>query len=214
MGEMLFGSAPQIWPQVSVPAFGQVQAFPGGRAFANPQGLFGPRLAPFASVGMPSAPMQAGPAPDPGQLSTGQLGTGQLATAQLGPAPAGGAGMQTLAGSDFAMGITPQALLATVAMRRGQPIVPTSDQEIEDFVYDALDLLSGATDVEARCEGGKVLLAGSVSNKRVKRDIGEIAWAIPSVNDVQNNITIAARRRSRGQAREAEAAAGAARKQG
>lgn len=209
MGEMLFGSAPQIWPQVSGPAFGQVQAFPGSRVFATPQVPFGPRLAPFATSGMPSAPMLAAPAPDPGQL-----GTGQLATAQPGPAPAGGAGMQALAGADFATGITPQALLATVAMRRGQPMVPTTDQEIEDFVYDALDLLSGATDVEARCEGGKVLLTGSVSNKRVKRDIGEITWAIPSVNDVQNNITIAARRRSRGQAREAEAAAGAARKQG
>lgn len=209
MGETLFGSAPQIWPQLSVPTFSPFQAFPGSRALGTPQSPFGLRPTSFASGMVSSAPMLAGPAPDPAQLATGQPGT-----PQLGLAPAGGAAMQALSGSDFAMGITPQALLATVAMRRGQPLVPTTDQEIEDFVYDALDLLSGATDVEARCEGGKVLLTGSVSNKRVKRDIGEIAWAIPSVNDVQNNITIAARRRSRGQAREAEAAAGAARKQG
>jgi hypothetical protein len=154
-------------------------------------------------------PAVAGPAPDPAQLGTGQLGT-----AQLGPTPAVGAGTQVLAAADFSVGVTPQALLATVAMRRGQSTAPTADQEIEDFVYDALDLLSGATDVEARCEGGKVQLTGSVPNKRVKRDIGEVVWAIPSVNDVQNNITITARRRSRGQGREAEAAAGPARKQG
>jgi hypothetical protein len=211
MGEMLFGPAPQIWPQLSVPALGQFQAFPGSRALAlgTPQSPFGLRPGPFASGVVPNAPMLTGPAQDPGQVGTGQPGT-----AQLGVAPAVAAGMQALAASDFAVGITPQALLATVAMRRGQPMGPTTDQEIEDFVYDALDLLSGAADVEARCEGGKVLLTGSVPNKRVKRDIGEVAWAIPSVNDVQNTITISPRRRSRGQGREAEAAAGAARKQG
>ena len=208
MGEMLFGSAPQIWPQLSVPAFGQFQSFPGSRALVTPQAPFGPRPAPFAGA-MSSGPMLAGPPPDPTQLGAAQLGT-----AQLGLTPAVGAAVQALAASDFAVGITPQALLATVAMRRGQPMGPTTDQEIEDFVYDALDLLSGATDVEARCEAGKVLLTGSVPNKRVKRDIGEVAWAIPSVNDVQNNITIIAKRRSRGQGREAEAAAGATRKQG
>jgi hypothetical protein len=48
-------------------------------------------------------------------------------------------------------------------------------------------------------------LTGSVPHKRLKRDIGEIAWAIPGVNDVQNNLTIAARRRSRTANRESEA---------
>lgn len=206
MGETLFGSGPQIWAPLSVPAFGQFQTFPGSRAIAGGQGPFGPRIAPFAGGGMLGAPMLAGPAPDPAQLSTTQIGL----------APAVAAGVQMLTAPDFAMGIAPQALLATVAMRRGQPMGPTNDQEVEDFVYDALDLLSGANDVETRCEGGKILLTGLVPNKRVKRDIGEIAWAIPSVNDVQNNITITARRRSRAQNREAEAAAaaGATRKQG
>jgi hypothetical protein len=106
---------------------------------------------------------------------------------------------------DFAAGITPQVLLATVALRRGQPAGPANDQDVEDFIYDALDLLPGANDVEVRYENGRVMLSGSVPHKRLKRDAGEVVWAIPSVNDVQNNITIATRRRSRAQTRETEA---------
>jgi BON domain len=103
----------------------------------------------------------------------------------------------TFAGSEFAMGVTAPALLAAVAVRRGQPLGPTNDQELEDFFYDALDLIPGTSDVEVRCEGGRVILTGPVPHKRLKRDVGEIAWAIPSVNDVHNNVTIAARRRNR-----------------
>jgi hypothetical protein len=115
---------------------------------------------------------------------------------------------------DFNTGITPQALLATVAMRRGQPGGPSNDQDVEDFVYDALDLLPGGNDIEVRCENGRVTLTGTVPHKRLKRDAGEIVWAIPSVNDAQNNITIATRRRSRAQGRETEAStsSGASRK--
>jgi hypothetical protein len=108
--------------------------------------------------------------------------------------------------------VTAAALLAAVAVRRGQPLGPTSDQEIEDFISDALDLLPGSSDIEVRCEGGRVALTGQVSHKRLKRDAGEIAWAIPSVNDVQNNVTIVLRRRSR-PIREAETPVGAGRKQ-
>ena len=118
-------------------------------------------------------------------------------------------GMPAFTGPEIAIGVTAPALLATVAMRRGQPLGPTNDHEIEDFLYDALDLLPGASDVEVRCEGGRAMFTGSVPHKRVKRDIGEIAWAVPTLNDVQNNITIAARRRSRPPSREAEALAAA-----
>jgi hypothetical protein len=118
-------------------------------------------------------------------------------------------------GTEIAIGVTAPALLATVAMRRGQPLGPTNDQEIEDFIYDALDLLPGASDVEVRCENGKATVTGSVPHKRLKRDVGELAWAIPSLNDVQNNITVTARRRSRSQqGRENEPQSVAARKQG
>lgn len=93
--------------------------------------------------------------------------------------------------------VTAPSLLAAVAMRRGQPQGPTNDQEVEDFIYDAFDLLPGAADVEVRCEGGRATLTGTVQHKRVKRDVGEVAWAIPALHDVQNNVTITSRRRAR-----------------
>ena len=79
-------------------------------------------------------------------------------------------------------------------------------------MYDALDLLAGASDVEVRCEGGRTTLTGSVPHKRLKRDVGEIAWAIPRVIDVQNNLTITARRRSRVGNRDSDSPPAAGRK--
>jgi hypothetical protein len=118
-------------------------------------------------------------------------------------------------GHDQMIGLTAPSLLAAVAMRRGQPLGPATDQEVEDFIFDALDLLPGAIDVDVRCETGRVTLSGGVQHKRVKHDVGEIAWAIPGVNDVQNNVTIASRRRTRSAARESEAVASVSgRKQG
>src|SRR5262249_49482672 len=102
------------------------------------------------------------------------------------------------------MDVTASSLLATVAMRRGQPQGPTNDQELEDFIFDALEFVPGAGDIEVRYENGRVTLTGTVQHKRVKRDVGEIAWAIPVVQDVQNNVTIATRRRMRTAARDSE----------
>jgi hypothetical protein len=119
-----------------------------------------------------------------------------------------GATLPAFAGSEVAVGVPVSALLATVAVRRGQPLGPSNDQEIEDFIYDALELLPGSGEIDLRCEGGRVSLTGTVHNKRLKRDVGEIAWAIPGVNDVHNTIAIAARRRSRGAQGEAQPAAG------
>jgi len=112
--------------------------------------------------------------------------------------------LSSFVGPDPVVGVTAPSLLAAVAMRRGQPQGPTNDQEVEDFIYDALELLPGAADVEVRCEGGRVTLTGSVQHKRIKRDVGEIAWAIPALHDVQNNVTIASRRRTRSASREGE----------
>jgi hypothetical protein len=109
-------------------------------------------------------------------------------------------------------GLTAAALLAAIAVRRGQPLGPTNDQEVEEFIGDALDVLSGSSDIEVRCEGGRVMLTGQVSHKRLKRDAGEIAWTIPNANDVQNNINVVSRRRSRS-GREGEGPPAAARKQ-
>src|SRR5262245_57031028 len=112
--------------------------------------------------------------------------------------------LAALGGTDTGTGVTAPMLLATVAVRRGQPLGPTNDQEVEDFIYDALDFLPGTSEVEVRCEGGRATLTGTVQQKRFKRDIGEIAWAIPAVTDVQNNVAIVARRRSRSQRSEVE----------
>ena len=109
-----------------------------------------------------------------------------------------------LVNADPMGGVTAPVLLGAVAVRRGQPQGPTNDQEVEDFIYDALEFLSGTTDVEVRCEGGRATLTGSVHHKRLKRDVGEIAWAIPGLHDVQNNVTITSRRRARASGREAE----------
>jgi len=93
--------------------------------------------------------------------------------------------------------ISAPALVAAVAVRRGQPHGPTTDPEVEEFIYDTFELLMGAGDVDVRSEGGRVTLTGNVSHKRLKHDLGEIVWAIPAVTDVQNNMTITARRRGR-----------------
>ena len=84
--------------------------------------------------------------------------------------------------------VTASSLLTAVALRRGQPQGPSNYHEIEDFIYDALELFPGAADVEVRCENGRATLTGTVQHKHTKRDVGEIAWAIPGVQDVQNNV--------------------------
>jgi hypothetical protein len=134
-------------------------------------------------------------------------GFGQFNPPALGWGTAGnGLAMAPTPGIPFVMpgAVTAAALLTAIAMRRGQPQGPTSDQDVEEFVYDALELLPGAGEVEVRCDGGRISLTGSVPHRRIKRDIGEIAWAIPGINDVNNGVTITARRRARAFARENE----------
>ncbi len=197
MAEPLFGSMPQLWPAIPVQAFGYLHPalsagkLPFGAASA---GMMSGLSTPFTNA--VAGPPQGSPA-DAAAWPANGVPPNQV-----------GAGVPVFTGTEIAVGIPPQALLAAVAVRRGQPMGPTNDQETEDFICDALDLLSGANDVEVRCEAGRAIFTGTVPHKRLKRDVGEIAWAIPSVNDVQNTVTIAARRRARGPAREADAPAG------
>lgn len=147
------------------------------------------------------------PSPTLGWFQTlPSLGTRAASTI---PAP-GLAIANSLPPEAYAPIMTAPALLTAIAMKRGQPSGPTTDQDIEDFLYDALEFLSGTNEVEMRCEGGRVTLTGSVPLRRLKRDVGEIAWAIPTINDVQNNVTIATRRRARSSGREAEQHSGTA----
>jgi hypothetical protein len=150
--------------------------------------------------------------PQPG-LVFGPSGAG-VAPMLAVPSVYGVPGISPAIPQELPVGLAAPAILAAVAVRRGQPMGPTSDQEIEEFVYDVLELLPGTSEVEVRCEGGRATLTGSVQHKRLKHDVGEIVWAIQHVADVQNNVTIATKRRTRSTPREAEAiSAPAGRKQ-
>ena len=195
MVEPFFGSNP-LPPGLSSPGFGWFQL---PLSFANRPPLAAGTLTAVPNVSL--APQTVVP-----PMSQEVYGYGNA------PQPAFGFGTPVPAFGMPEIG-TVQGLLTLVAMRRGQQNGPTTDNEIEEFIYDALEFLPGSNEVEVRCEAGRATLTGSVPHKRLKRDVGEIAWAIPAINDVQNNVTITARRR-RAQAREAETPQQAARKQG
>ena len=185
MNEPLFGSVSPQWPAAPFPPTGwQPSSMPiAGRLFA---GAASPAFAsPLGTSGL-----AAMPSPAPG-VAAGSM------TPAIGAMPVG-ATIPSFTGSEVAVGVPVSSLLAAVAVRRGQPLGPTNDQEIEDFIYDALELLPGSGEVDVRCESGRVTFTGTVHYKRLKRDVGEIAWAIPGVHDVHNTIAITARRRSRG----------------
>ena len=177
MSETLYGSGVPLWS--GVPS--------SGMAWPQPPIPFGGQL---AGPGVGFAPTMQGQMPmfqGPGLFN---LASPFASSPVMGP--------------DASANTTAPALLAAVAIRRGQPLGPTNDQEIEDFFYDALEVFPGASEVEVRAEGGRITLTGRVQHKKLKRDIGEIAWATAGVNDVQNNLTITGRRRARGAGREPE----------
>ena len=176
MSETLYGSGVPLWS--GVPS--------SGMAWPQPPIPIGNQL---VGPGVGLAPAM------PGQMPMFQ-GPGLFNVANPYSSP--------VMGPDASANTTAPALLAAVAMRRGQPLGPTNDQEIEDFFYDALEVFPGAGEVEVKSESGRITLTGRVQHKKLKRDIGEIAWATAGVNDVTNNLTITGRRRTRGAGREQE----------
>jgi hypothetical protein len=191
MTEPLFGHSAPMWTAMPSEGFAVQAPTVGNGPLSGP--LFGPRAisgVPSATVAVPNVPTSGAPfhSYTPSFFST------DPSAVLVGVRADAMAGM-----------VAAPSLLTVVAMRRGQPQGPTNDQEVEEFIYDALELLPGAADVEVRCEAGRVTLTGTVQHKRVKRDAGEIAWAIPAVQDVQNNIVVSSRRRTRAASRETEA---------
>jgi hypothetical protein len=181
MMEPFFGSPSPLWGATASPGFGWTAA--SIPAVSRSPGA--PASVPVASqVRLPVDPLAYGGVPLPSHIGMPGTFPAFMPVESTGP--------------------TASAVVAAVAMRRGQPAGPTTDAEIEDFLYDAFDLIPGTSDVEVRCEGGRVTFTGNVPNKRHKRDVGELAWAIPSIIDVQNNATITARRRSRASGRESD----------
>src|SRR5262245_6103434 len=152
--------------------------------------LYGPGVPIWSGVPSPGFTWVQPPIPVVSQLGAPAIGfaptmPGETVTLQgRGPFTVPGAYSSPVMGPDMAANTTAPALLAAVAMRRGQPLGPTNDQEIEDFFYDALEMFPGAAEVEVRSENGRITLSGRVHHKKLKRDIGEIAWAIAGVNDV------------------------------
>ena len=158
-------------------------------------------------IGSPPVTVQGFAAPEP--ISSPGLGLGSA-----GPGWGSFGGSPVVAGPLRAPFTIPEeisapALMAGVALRRGLPQGPANDHDVEELIYDALELLPGAGDVEVRSEGGRVTLTGNVPHKRIKHDVGELAWAIPAITDVQNTVTITGRRRSRALGRDAEQQGGA-----
>jgi hypothetical protein len=217
MMEMMFGAGSPMW------------AMPSAGMAYQPVGVGGPIATPVFSspvmaggIGGSSSAAQGSPAAGAPSTTIYGYSGGVVPGAQPNLAGAGLSIASPFASNPLGVPIadstgmvTAGSLLAFVAMRRGQPQGPTNDTEVEELLYDALDLLPGAADVEIRCDGGRVTLTGSVPHKRAKRDVGEIAWAIAGLHDVQNNVSIASRRRARAAGREGEAPAGVSgRKQG
>jgi hypothetical protein len=194
MNDALFGTSGPTWSGMSAPGFsalgrpGPVGTSQFGAPQQNP--MYGLTPQPYGYPGVtPGLPLGSAPA-----------GFGSMPV--FGPS---GAFSGTVV-PELPIAMAAPAILAAVAMRRGQPMGPTSDQEIEEFIYDALELLPGTSEVEARCDNGRATLTGTVQHKRLKHAVGELAWAIPHISDVQNDVAIATRRRARSH-RETETAA-------
>lgn len=78
------------------------------------------------------------------------------------------------------------------------PVGPTTldDDAIAEMIYDALEAdptIPADVDVDVDVSGGIVTLRGSVPSKYIKHKIGDAAWWIPDVVDVNNQITVTRR---------------------
>ena len=194
MAEPLFGTAPPIWSAVPFPGPAWFQTpVAGGRPIAegivNPQGfaaglqgaIIGPQGQGALGNGMVSGIPMPGPSFSPCWSARGPSGYGRRRYGNC-------AG----AGGRFETGAAGRA-----DERSGNRGLPLRRARSPAWIERR----------GVRCDAGRTMLTGTVSQKGLKRDIGEIAWAIPGIKDVQNNITIAPRRRSRAQNRDSEAAA-------
>lgn len=87
-----------------------------------------------------------------------------------------------------------------------------SDEQIKDMVLESIDADPAVpfdSDINVDVTGGIVTLTGTVPSKRVKHAVGDDAWWIPGVWDVNNNLQITGRREKREGAAEAKPPEGA-----
>jgi osmotically-inducible protein OsmY len=74
------------------------------------------------------------------------------------------------------------------------------DDAIRDLVYATIDAdptILPDVDVDIDVNAGVVSIKGRVPGKRTKHAIGDAAWWIPSVVDVNNQLEVSARRERR-----------------
>lgn len=75
-----------------------------------------------------------------------------------------------------------------------------SDEEITDMVFDSIDadpVVPYESDINVDVTGGIVTLSGTVPNKRIKHAVGDDAWWVPGVIDVNNNLQVSGRRQKK-----------------
>jgi hypothetical protein len=161
MTEPFFGTASPLWAGSPSPGFGWLQTpiAAAHRPLAQVGGPLGLTQPPISTPLLLDQPgLGPGPASGPG---TGLGNPSFMSGITIAPTALASSPYMTYFGPEVTTSVTAPALLAAVAARRGQPMGPTNDQEIEDFVYDALELLPGTNEIEVRSEGGRVLLTGN-----------------------------------------------------
>lgn len=66
------------------------------------------------------------------------------------------------------------------------------------MIFDSVDadpVVPYESDINIDVTGGVVTLSGTVPSKRIKHAVGDDAWWVPGVWDVNNNIHILSRRK-------------------
>ncbi len=193
MGPMMGGPMPPQWPGAMGPMPPQM---PGMMGPMNPQmtGMMGPMMQPtYGPIPGFIAPYGAFHCPACG-YSGPEWHTGPSPSlGYAGPAfgPYAGPGTWGLGGLRQWGGTYSPQFTAT-----GLP----TDEEIEEMVYDAMDadpLIPYDADIDVSVDAGVVTISGTVPNKRIKHASGDNAWWVPGVVDVNNELAVSGRRKSR-----------------
>ncbi|MGQ9675150.1 MAG: BON domain-containing protein [Chloroflexota bacterium] len=148
--------------------------------------------------GLPSGAM--GPGYMGGPMGPMGMGMGPMGWSPygFGPGPGYGFGPMTWGGTypGFYGGMMGPGFYAPGYMGGGTP----SDEQIKEMIYDSIDADPAVpfdSDISVDVTGGIVTLTGTVPSKRIKHAVGDDAWWVPGVWDVNNNIQVTGRRERR-----------------
>lgn len=82
------------------------------------------------------------------------------------------------------------------------------DEQIKEMVYNSIDAdpsIPANADINVEVDGGVVTLTGTVPSKRTKQAVGDAAWWIPDVIDVNNQMKVQPRKERKRQQQTAQA---------